>query len=186
MPELSMSSLCAQDTVHLLAKLRTRRMLSLGSETACRGNIAEILQSFPKEDHGLNQRAIDSRDKQKYSSIELLLKPCVDECLAKLHGSHKVKGTRIYLSLMRDIRDSFFDKSLHSLCRLRKIWKSVFFLRIWGCWLEKNQYQEDTFFISNSAYKIIIIIIIINNLFTVGVINERLIAIKKLIKANYL
>ena len=31
-----------------------------------------------------------------------------------------------------------------------------------------------------------IIIIIINNLFTVGVINERLIAIKKLIKANYL
>ena len=31
-----------------------------------------------------------------------------------------------------------------------------------------------------------LIIIIINNLFTVGVINERLIAIKKLIKANYL
>ena len=52
---------------------------------------------------------------------------------------------------------------------------------------EENQYQEDTFFISNNAYKIIIIIIIIiNNLFTVGVINERLIAIKKLIKANYL
>ena len=124
----------------------------MGSETACRGHIAEIFQSFPKADHGLNQRAIDSSDKQNYSSIELLLKPCVDECLAKLHGSHKVKGTRIYLSLMRDIRDSFFDKSLHSLCRLRKIWKSVFFLRIWRCWLKKNQYQEDTFFISNNAY----------------------------------
>ena len=32
----------------------------------------------------------------------------------------------------------------------------------------------------------IYIIIIINNLFTVGVVNERLIAIKKVIKANYL
>ena len=31
-----------------------------------------------------------------------------------------------------------------------------------------------------------IIIIIINNLFKVGVLNERLIATKKLIKANYL
>ena len=117
MPELSMSSLCAQDTVHLLTKLRTRlitpsNLLSLGSETACRGNIAEILQSFPKADHGLNQRAIDSRDKQNYSSIELLLKPCVDECLAKLHGSHKVKGTRIYLSFMRDIEILFLTSHL--------------------------------------------------------------------------
>ena len=33
---------------------------------------------------------------------------------------------------------------------------------------------------------LVIYIIIINNLFKVGVLNERLIAIKKLIKANYL
>ena len=38
----------------------------------------------------------------------------------------------------------------------------------------------------NHRYIIKIIMIIINNLFKVGVLNERLIAIKKLIKANYL
>ena len=78
-------------------------MLSLGAETVRRGHLAEILQSFPKAEHGLHQWAIDSMDKQNYSSIVLLLKPCVDECVAKLHGSHKTKGTRICLSLMRDI-----------------------------------------------------------------------------------
>lgn len=157
MPQFAVNSLCSQDTIHLLAKLKTRlitpsNLLSLGTETACRGHLTELLNSFPKSRHGLSERAIDSRDKQNYGSIELLLKPCVDECLSELPDSHKANGTRIYLNLMRDVRDAFLDKSIDPLCRLFKMWKTVFFLRIWRCWLKINECREDAFFITTNAY----------------------------------
>ena len=127
-------------------------LLSLGSETACRGHLVEILKSFPKSQHGLTQRTIDSRDKQNHGSIELLLKPGVDKCLSELHASHKTNGTRIYLNLTKDIKDAFLDKSIDPLCRLTKMWKSVFFFRIWRYWLKTNDCKEDSYFITNNAY----------------------------------
>ena len=157
MPNLYQRSLCSQDMIHLLAKLRTRlltpsNLLSIGTETACRGHLTALLKEFPKAQHGLSHRAIDLRDKQNYSSIELLVKPSVEICLDNLNASLKPKGTLIYLNMMRDMRDAFFDRSLGPLRRLYKMWKSVFFLRIWRHWLKENKCKEDTYFVSNNAY----------------------------------
>ncbi len=66
--------------------------------------------------------------------------------------SHKANGTRIYLNSIRDVRDAFLDKSIDLLCRLIKMWKTVFFLRIWSCWLKINKCREDAFFITTNAY----------------------------------
>ena len=157
MPRLRDNMLQAQDTIHLLAKLRTRlitpsNLLSIGTEVACRGHLVEVLKRFSKEKHGLRQKAIDNKDKQNYSSIELLIKPSVAECLKELKISRS-SGTVIYLSLMRDIRDCFFDQSICSLDRLYKIWKVIiFFLRIWRTWLCKNSLTEGDHFITNNAY----------------------------------
>lgn len=68
MPKLLSACLFAQDTVHLLAKLRTKlitpsNIISLGSEFACRGHLTEVLKLFPKARHGLTERAVDNRDK---------------------------------------------------------------------------------------------------------------------------
>ncbi len=157
MPTLKSDSLSAQDLIHLLAKLRTRliipsNIISIGSEVACRGHLTEILKKFPKAKHGLTYRAIDDKDKQNYASIELLVKPSVQECLKELDASVKTQGTVVYLNFMRDIRDSVFDKSLSPLRRLYLIWKSAHFVRIWRCWLEINNLSQNDHFITNNAY----------------------------------
>jgi hypothetical protein len=131
MPKLRENALPAQDVIHLLAKLRTRlltlsNILSMGSEVACPGHLLEVLKRYPKAKHGLTQRAIDNKDKQNYSSIELLFKESIEECLLELNVKTKTSGTIIYLSLIRDIRNCFFDKSISPLDRLYKIWKSSF------------------------------------------------------------
>ena len=157
MPTLSRKALYAQDIIHLLAKLRTRlitpsNLLALGCEVACRGHLTELLKGVKKEEHGLCQRTIDSKDKQNYSSIELLIRPCVTNCLRKLNDSLKVQGTIVYLEIMRDIRDAFFDRSISPLTRLQKLWRSLFVLRMWRCWLKVTNSKLDTHFVSTNAY----------------------------------
>ena len=61
-------------------------------------------------------------------------------------------GTIIYLSLMRDIRDSFLNKSLKPADRLIRIWRVVFFLRLWKRWSKENDLSEKDHFITPNAY----------------------------------
>ena len=157
MPALSTTCLYAQDTIHLLAKLRTRllmpsNILSIGAEVACRGHLVEILKEFPKEKHGLTQKSIDFKDKQNYSSIELLVSESVEECLRESGGTMRTQGTMIYLQLMRDIKNSMFDKSLKPIKRLYLVWKAIFFLRMWRTWLTERGLPEGDHFITNNAY----------------------------------
>ena len=75
MPLMKTNGLCSQDTIHLLAKLRTRlltpsNILSFGTEIACRAHLVEVLKKFPKATHGLTQRSIDNKDKQTGPSLE--------------------------------------------------------------------------------------------------------------------
>jgi hypothetical protein len=140
MPKLLDKSLNAQNTIHLLAKLRTRlvtpsNLVALGSEIACRGHLVEIIKQFEKAKHGLTYRSIDNKDKQNYTSIPLLVSQGVEDCLKELDPKLKTMGTIIYLGLMRDIRDAFFNKTLSPLRRLYLIWKAILFLRIWRSWL---------------------------------------------------
>lgn len=82
-------------------------VISIGSQVACRGHLLEVLKRFPKAKHRLSQRSLADKDKQNYSSINLLVKPCVEECLNELNTTMRTTGTVIYLRMMRDIRDSF-------------------------------------------------------------------------------
>lgn len=127
----------------------TSNVLSIGTEVACRGHLIEVLlKRFPKGKHGLTQQAIDNKDKQNYGSIELLIQPGVAECLNELIVSRS-SGTVIYQSMMRDIGDCLFDKLICPLDRLYKIWKAIFFRRIWRKWLSMT---ENDHFITNNAY----------------------------------
>eukprot|EP00795_Rhopilema_esculentum_P015908 gene15908-7240_t len=110
MPALSTKCLYAQDTIHLLAKLKTRlllpsNILSIGAEVACRGHLVEVLKQFPKERRGLTQKSIDCKDKQNYLSIELLVSESVEKCLKESRCSLRTQGTVVYLQLMRDIKN---------------------------------------------------------------------------------
>ncbi len=157
MPKLLDQSLACQDTVHLLAKLRTRlltpsNLIVFGSKTACRGPLDQILSSFPKEDHGLTHQILQNKDKQNYGSVEILLSEEVDSCLQRLSAKVETKGTKTYLWLMRNIRNAFFNKAISPVERLNLIWKTIFFLRIWRLWLRENEYSEQDHYITQNAY----------------------------------
>ena len=154
MPSLSHKSLVCQDTIHLLAKLRTRllapsNLIAIGDEVACRAHFVQVLKEFPKSEHGLSQQMLENKDKQNYSSIEILLSEDVQKCLEKVERS---EGTLVYLCLMRNIRDAFFDKSISPLQRISLMWQTIYFLRIWRVWLNKNGYSESDHFITQNAY----------------------------------
>ena len=157
MPRLLSNSLFAQDVIHLLAKMRTRLLLPsnilvLGDVNACAAHLKFIISDFPKEQHGLSARCLDVRDKQNYSCIETILGDGVFECLEKLDNKLCTKGTRKYLEIMRNIRDSFLNKSLSLQKRLYLAWKSLFQLRIWRVWLNMNGYKEEDHFVTSNAY----------------------------------
>lgn len=157
MKEIATTGLSAQDHIHLLAKLRTRllipsNILALGDETACLEHIKYILRNYSKEKHQLTERIVSNKDKQNYGGIEILLSEGVFDCLNKSKPVMENLGTITYLTLMRDIRDSFLDKSLQPAVRLCRIWKVVFFLRIWRRWLRDHGRSEKDHFITNNAY----------------------------------
>ena len=58
----------------------------------------------------------------------------------------------MYLSLMRNIRKAFFDKSMSPLDRIFLLWNTVFFCRIWRSWLSANKYDLKEHFITVNAY----------------------------------
>ena len=157
MPKLSYAELNAQDHIHLLAKLRTcllnpSNLLTLGNEIATRTHLKHVLDSYPKSRHNLTLRAIDTKDKQNYTSIALLVSEDVESCLLDLSSKLRTRGTIIYLTVMRCIRNSIFDKGISPLERIDLIWFSLFFCRIWRSWLRENGYPEKDHFITTNIY----------------------------------
>lgn len=157
MPSIKVNGLCAQDHVHLLAKLRSRilgpsNLIVLGAETACPAHLRTVCNNIPKERHGLTKKVIDNKDKQNYTSIAVLVGDELKACLTEMEGVIRPKGTIIYLTLMRKLRDAFFEKAMRPIDRISSLWEVVFFLRIWRCWLSENGYSETEHFLTTNAY----------------------------------
>ena len=132
--------------------MKPSNLIVLGTETACRIHIQQVFETFPKERHNLTQRCIDNKDKQNYSSIPILVSDNVHNCLLELKLKTQNTGTLIYLNLMRKIRDAIFDKELSPIERIHKIWRVVFFCRIWRKWLNLNGYSEKDHFLTPNVY----------------------------------
>ena len=160
MPKLREVGLCSQDVVHLLAKLRTRlltpsNVIVMGPDRfACRGHLHQVLQNFSKTSHGLSLQVLENKDKQNYKSIETLLKEDVVNALNDLEDTQVIdtKATVTYLWLMRNIRDTFFDRGINSLQRLSLMWKTIFFMRIWRKWLFMNNHSASDHFVTQNVY----------------------------------
>lgn len=157
MPEIPKGNLYLQDTVHLLAKLRTRilkhsNLIIVGTTNAGVSHIQYVYDHIPKDQHGLSQRAIDNKDKQNYKSIAALVGDDLEHCLLQVNSKISALGTIIYLRCMRAIRDANFDKTLSPLKRASLLWEVTFFFRIWKYWLAKNGYSVRDNFVTGNAY----------------------------------
>ena len=88
MPSMKVNGLCAQDHVHLLAKLRFRllgpsNLIQLGAEIGCPSHLRKVCNDLPKKHHGLTKQVMDNKDKQNYVSIPILVGDDLKECLLK-------------------------------------------------------------------------------------------------------
>lgn len=144
-----------QDIVHIAVKLKSRLIkpsivLPLGRYLAGVHHLRLVQTTFGKDQHGLRERDINHKDKQNYDAVLHMTSESVMKLLTKIPDA---KGTHAYLDVVRSVIDSFLDKKLDSLTRIRKAWYAVFFVRYWRQWLLlKPDYQLGNNFITLNAY----------------------------------
>ena len=105
---------------------------------------------FGKDIHGIRERDVNHKDKQNFDAV---LHITSDSVLRLLSQVPDAKGTLAYLTVVKNILDSFLDKSLSVTTRIQKIWFAVFFMRYWRWWLlQTDQYTLGNNFITLNAY----------------------------------
>lgn len=71
-----------------------------------------------------------------FEAIEKISAPCVIDLLMT---TEEAQGTAQLLKIVRNVLDSFLDKSLSVIERVYKIWYSVLFLRLWRAWVKNHE-----------------------------------------------
>lgn len=165
-----------QDTVHLLTKLRNfflkskgkyLKKLPFGSKHFITVNHLEYLKdNVGKDKHGLTNTTLNPIDRQNFASAQ---KMCDSRVISLLHERVKYSGaTAKFLEIMRNVSEAFMDESISPQERIRKIWYSIFLVRLWRQFIEnsKTLTLKDNFLTANcysclelNAHSLIFIIV---------------------------
>lgn len=130
-----------QDIIHILTKLRNRllkisTMLPFGDKLVSSTHLKLLLLQVSKDNHLLTNTDIHPKDRMNAKSAEKICHPLVQECLKKyIPGS---EATVVFLKVMNYATSSFLDSELLISERIKRIWYSVFVLRIWRSWLSSK------------------------------------------------
>jgi hypothetical protein len=144
-----------QDMVHVAVKLKSRLLrvssiLPLGQYVAGLHHLRLLQKSFGKDQHGLREKDINVKDKQNYDAV---LRMTSDSVLLLMDSIPDTKGTKMYLTMMRYINDSYLDKNITTAIRIKKAWTAVFFMRYWRQWILLNgKYTLKHNFITSNTY----------------------------------
>lgn len=148
-----------QDSVHIATKMRNfilatlyaLKVVPFGKYFIRLSHLHELIARFPKDAHQLTGSTLNACDRQNFSSVS---KMCDDKVVTLLRDRIKSSaGTAQYLQLIRDIIDSFMSTTLAPLQRIRKIWYSLFLVRIWRQFIvSSDQYKLKENFISANCY----------------------------------
>lgn len=146
-----------QDTVHILTKLRNlllrtlhdKKKLPFGNGLIRIEHLYDLMNMFSKDKHLLTASTLNPVDRQNFKSVVRICHKRVSDLLRDhVNDSH---STNQYLQIMRDIMDSFMDHNLSPLQRVRKIWYSLFLIRIWRQFVLSNKSYtlKDNFLTAN-------------------------------------
>lgn len=146
-----------QDPIHIATKLRNlllrtildRKRLPFGTFSIRVQHLFDLLRKVPKDKHLLTPSTLNPTDRQNFKSVKLMCDPRVSKCLRdKVPGSD---ATILFLQMIRDVIDSYMDRDLSPIQRIRKIWFSLFLIRIWRQFIvsSKNYKLRDHFLTSN-------------------------------------
>lgn len=141
---------------HVATKLRNRLLcelikLTMGSKTVSIEHLKKLIKDVNKSIHGLSAYDICPLDRQNFRSYQKIIDKRVIEALKQYVKNSE--GMVKYLQLCSDITYSFLDFELSPLDRLFRMFRSVFFLRIWHKWIKSSpSYTVKHNFISHNAY----------------------------------
>lgn len=136
-----------QDTTHIATKLRNRLLklsilLPMGFKQVSVAHLKILINTTPKEVHGLVYSDICPVDRQNYDSYEKMTSDRVLNALEK--NVLDSEGTVKYLKVCRQITQSFLDPELEPLERVYMLWHSLYFLRAWRKWILRSQNDDGT------------------------------------------
>lgn len=131
-----------QDPVHIGNKGRNRILkkdikLPMGKTCATIGHLKQLLRNVPKHIHGLSYMDVFPTDRMNFTSFEKIIKDRVIFAL-KEHIADS-QATVQYLSIFRDIVNSFTNHDLKPLDRIFLIYRSCYFLRIWRSFISSSR-----------------------------------------------
>jgi len=122
-----------QDTVHILAKLKSRLLkpsvvLALGDYVASPAFLRVIIQEKNKAAHGLAESDVSNNDKMIFNACRKIIDARVMSCLEDVPGA---KGLMVYLEVMRNIHYAYLKIDMTPEIRIELMWTSTSFFRTW-------------------------------------------------------
>lgn len=145
-----------QDTTHIGTKLRNRLLkasilLPFGNKIISLSHLKMLLDTVPKDKHGLVYKDISPDDRQNYASLEKIMEERVLQALKQ--NVFDSEATIIFLKICKWVTSSYLDVNLQPRERIYYIWHAVFVLRFWRNWiLSSSRYNLNDNFISENAY----------------------------------
>lgn len=136
-----------QDSVHIATKLRNRNLrcsvaMPMGNKQVSASHLKILINSVPKDVHGLVRSDILPEDRQNYRSFEKITDIRVLDALKR----HVVdsEATIMYLKISKQITSAFIEINVDPLERVHRIWHGLYFLRAWRKWMLNLQSINDS------------------------------------------
>lgn len=151
-----------QDTIHIATKMRNfllrfsynKHVLPLGKYFITLDHLHFVRENFSKDQHELTITTLNPIDRQNFQSARKMFDVKVLKLLKK-HVKNS-DATVQYLKIMRDVVEAYMDRNLTPLQRIRKIWVSLFLVRIWYSFIvSKPEYTLRNNFLTNNCYSCI-------------------------------
>lgn len=148
-----------QDLIHIATKLRNfllrtlfdKKIIPFGNGFIRIEFLFDLLNMFHKDKHQLTISTLNPKDRQNFQSVLRICDKRVTDLLRDYVQNSE--STVIFLKIIRDIIDSFMNLTLTPLQRIRKLWYSVFLIRIWRQFICKSRnYTLKDNFLSSYCY----------------------------------
>lgn len=145
-----------QDTSHIAAKLRNRLLhegvnLMMGTSKVSVNHLKALVRDVQKSVHGLTYMDVHPIDRMNLVSFEKIVRPRVVNALNNYINNSE--GTIKYLNICNDVTSCYLDFDLTPSERILRMWRSLFFLRIWRHFiLSSRSYTLGKNFITTNAY----------------------------------
>lgn len=145
-----------QDPTHIATKLRNRLLkpsiiLPMGNKNISVNHLTMLIENVQKSVHGLCKSDVCPKDRQNFRSFQKIVD---DRVIEALNMNIRDSGATVkYLKLCDDVTSCFLDYDLTPLDRIIRMFRAVYFFRIWRNYLKSSRYYNlSNNFITQNAY----------------------------------